>query len=258
MSIQLEIQHVRHVLIRLEETIIFALIERAQFRRNLPVYETGRFGDALEGESLCGFLLLECERSHAKVRRYTSPDEHPFFANLPEPLLPPIGFSHNPLVPNRININTQIRHTYETDILDQITQPGDDEQYGSTAVCDVTSLQALSKRIHYGKFVAESKFRNPTAPLRTALADANAESVLAAITDAAVERDVLDRVHAKARTYTNELNQATAQTALPPAVIRDIYKDFIIPLNKQVQVDYLLQRQVDESAEGGPESSRDI
>jgi hypothetical protein len=40
-----------------------------------------------------------------------------------------------------------------------IATPGDDGNYGSAATLDVLALQALSKRIHYGKFVAEAKFR---------------------------------------------------------------------------------------------------
>lgn len=242
MSNQLQIQQVRHVLVRLEETIIFALIERAQFLRNAIVYETGRFGAMLEGQSLCGFMLLECERSHAKVRRYTSPDEHPFFENLPAPILPPIGYGHNPLVSNHININDTIRQTYETSILNRITQPGDDEQYGSTAVCDVACLQALSKRIHYGKFVAESKYRAASPGLQQAITNTSSQDIMEAITDIDVEQKVLDRVYHKARTYTNELLQTSSKWTLQPEVIRDIYKDFIIPLNKQVQVEYILLR----------------
>ena len=242
MSNQLQIQQVRHTLVRLEETIIFALIERAQFLRNNVVYETGKFGAILEGQSLCGYMLLECERSHAKVRRYTSPDEHAFYDNLPEPILPAIGYMHNPLVPNNININGTIRQTYETNILSRITQPGDDEQYGSTAVCDATCLQVLSKRIHYGKFVAESKYRAASQALQQAMEKADGTDIMLAITDTTVEQEVLDRVYHKARTYTQELSQITTQTTLQPEVIRDIYKDFIIPLNKQVQVAYLLER----------------
>lgn len=40
-----------------------------------------------------------------------------------------------------------------------ITPGGDDGNYGSAATLDVLVLQALSTRIHYGKFVAEAKFR---------------------------------------------------------------------------------------------------
>lgn len=40
-----------------------------------------------------------------------------------------------------------------------ICEPGDDDQHGSSVVCDVNALQALSRRVHLGKFVAESKFQ---------------------------------------------------------------------------------------------------
>ncbi len=242
MSEQLQIAHVRHVLIRLEETIIFALIERAQFLRNAPVYQPGAFGEALEGESLCGFLLRECERTHAKVRRYTSPDEHPFFTDLPAPILPPLGFAENPLVPNTININSRIRTLYEETLVPLICAPGDDRQYGSAGVCDVACLQALSKRIHYGKFVAESKARQPSEALREALAKRDPSLLMAAITDTAVEQQVLDRVAAKAGTYTAELNRNATTPTVAPEVISAIYRDWIIPLNKAVQVEYLLVR----------------
>lgn len=41
----LSLDYIRSTLIRQEETIIFALIERSQFRQNLIVYEKGGFGD---------------------------------------------------------------------------------------------------------------------------------------------------------------------------------------------------------------------
>jgi chorismate mutase len=242
MSTQLHIAHVRHVLIRLEETIIFALIERAQFLRNAPVYKPGLFGEALEGESLCGFLLRECERTHAKVRRYTSPDEHPFFPGLPVPILPPSGGVENPLVPNTININPKIRTLYEQTLVPMICAPGDDHQYGSAGVCDVGCLQALSKRIHYGKFVAESKARQQNEALREALAKRDPDLLMAAITDKAVEQQVLDRVAAKAGTYTADLNRNATTPTVSPDVITAIYRDYIIPLNKTVQVEYLQRR----------------
>lgn len=40
-----------------------------------------------------------------------------------------------------------------------IAAAGDDNNHGSAVTLDVLVLQALSKRIHYGKFVAEAKFR---------------------------------------------------------------------------------------------------
>ena len=41
----LSLNSIRSTLIRQEETIIFALIERAQFRQNSKVYQNGGFGD---------------------------------------------------------------------------------------------------------------------------------------------------------------------------------------------------------------------
>ncbi len=244
MSTQLQIDHVRNVLIRLEETIIFALIERAQFRRNPAIYEPGRFGNVLEGESLVGFMLLESERSHAKVRRYTSPDEHPFFNNLPDPILPPLHLDNNPLSPNSVNMNATIREVYEQSIVPQICCDGDDDQYGSAAVCDVACLQSLSKRIHYGKFVAESKFRKSEKSLLSAMQAGDTEALMKAITDDEVESEVLRRVGAKARTYTQEHAPPSTGATVSPDTIVDIYRSWIIPTNKQVQVDYLLQRDI--------------
>ena len=41
-------------------------------------------------------------------------------------------------------------------IVPAIAEKGDDEQYGSSVITDIAVLQALSKRVHFGKFVAES------------------------------------------------------------------------------------------------------
>jgi len=240
MSEQLQLSHVRNVLTRLEETIIFALIERTQFLHNPAIYEPGRFGDVLEGESLVGFMLHECERSHAKVRRYASPDEHPFFENLPDPILPPLPLGDSPLRPNTINENTAIRNAYEQGIVPHMCREGDDDDYGSAAVCDVSCLQVLSKRIHYGKFVAESKLRKSPADLQPAIEAQDAAALMEAITDSGVEDQVLQRVGAKARTYTRELAGTSSSPTVSPEIIVDIYRSWIIPFNKQIQVTYLL------------------
>jgi chorismate mutase len=240
MSEQLQIEQVRNVLIRLEETIIFALIERAQFMRDAVIYDPGRFGSVLEGESLVGFMLLETERSHALVRRYDSPDEHPFFDNLPNPILPELSFAESPLRANEININEEIRKLYEGEVVPHICRDGDDKQYGSAAVCDVACLQSLSKRIHYGKFVAESKLRKGSAELLASVSARDADGVMRAITDAAVEEAVLRRVETKAKRYTGELADASSTPTVDYRQIVDIYRRWVIPLNKQVQVEYLL------------------
>lgn len=48
---------------------------------------------------------------------------------------------------------------YMSEVVPMICEPGDDEQHGSSIICDINALQALSRRIHLGKFVAESKYQ---------------------------------------------------------------------------------------------------
>ena len=92
MQSKLELSSIRETLIRQEDTIIFALIERAQFCHNESVYNQvdPKYSNLTGGgASLLDFLLLETERLHARIRRYTSPDEHAFFPHrLPAPQLP--------------------------------------------------------------------------------------------------------------------------------------------------------------------------
>lgn len=294
----LSLDSIRKSLIRQEETIIFALIERTQFMHNPVVYEKDAFGklgspsslmdECKEGQdrlSLLDFMLIGTELLHAKVRRYTSPEEHAFYPerlpsdckltaledlDYPE-LLSGIGGA------DKINFNPVLFMTYLNEIVPVVARSGDDEQHGSTVTCDVAVLQALSKRVHYGKFVAESKYQsNPDEYQRLVDAD-DADGVLALLTNLAVEEKVLRRARLKAATYgreplmshmppiegTNETSEIVAAAAasavvaaveamncetekkngkVDPNVIESIYRDFVIPLTKDVEVAYLYQR----------------
>lgn len=55
------------------------------------------------------------------------------------------------------------------------------------ALCNA---QALSKRIHYGKFVAEAKFRSQTAKYAELIERQDAEGIMDALTDRVVELKV--------------------------------------------------------------------
>lgn len=246
MNEQLLLSNIRGVLIRLEETILFALIERAQFAHNPVVYAPAA-GSATAGDSLVGFLLHETEKVHAQMRRYTSPDEHPFYADLPEPILPPLRFEENPLQQNRINENAAVRHAYETGIVPYLCRPGDDGQHGSSAVADVRCLQALSKRIHYGKFVAESKYRGKPKLYRRLADERDRDGILAALTAPRIEKQVLGRVRRKALTYGQEVGGNSENGKIDPERVVDVYARWIIPLTKRIEVAYLLERERDAS-----------
>ncbi|OQR83915.1 chorismate mutase [Achlya hypogyna] len=246
----------RNVLIRQEETIIFALIERAQFARNDAIYRKraeatpslrefkGKYNN-FQG-SFLDFLLSGTEKLHALNRRYTAPDEHAFFPHLlPEPMLPPVAYP-TVLIPNSININDQIMNVYLQKILPHITVDVDDSTtYGSAANADVAVLQALSKRIHFGKFIAEAKFQAETEKYSQLIRNNDAAGIMEALTNIVVEEKVAKRVCLKASTYGQDIDgQPTTggHCKVDPQLISDLYLNFVMPLTKEVQVAYLLQR----------------
>lgn len=290
----LSLESIRSTLIRQEETIIFALIERAQFRQNSIVYRKGGFGqlgdpigyeattkaNGAEELSFLEHLLVGTEALHCGVRRYTSPEEHPFFPErlpsgpmdaLPQlqypDLLSPLGGA------SELNFNKVLLQKYIDIIVPQVAKAGDDEQHGSTVLCDIAALQALSRRVHYGKFVAESKYRSDPEGYQKLVEADDADGVMELLTNAAVEEQVLRRAKLKAATYgtepllsaipANAADDVTAMVAaaaasavvaaleihsqtrpgkIDPSVIESVYRDIIIPLTKDIEVAYLFRR----------------
>jgi len=241
MNLQLKLENIRSVLIRQEETIIFSLVERAQFCQNNKIYKKNEFSIPNFDGSFVEYLLYGTEALHATVRRYTSPDELPFSKELPDPILPVTDFPES-IKPNTININSKIKKIYESEIIPAVCEPGEDEQYGSSAVCDVNCLQALSKRIHYGKFVAESKFLSEPELFSKFIKAGAGDELMKLITDLEVEDKLLSRVEKKAATYGQEIGSTNGDYKIQPAFVAELYKKWIIPLTKEVEVEYLLQR----------------
>ena len=238
----LALADLREELIRQEETIIFALIERAQFKLNAVVYDAAGIEIPGFDGSFLAYMLFETERIHARVRRYTSPDEHAFCRDLPEPVLPDAADTPQRIKPNRINRNAEILDGYRNRIVPQICEPGDCGNYGSSAVCDVNCLQALSKRIHYGKFIAEAKFQAETDAYTELIQAADTAGIMTRLRDADVEAALCRRVALKAATYGQEPGQTNPRPKVDPDCIAAIYRDWIIPLTCRVEVDYLLAR----------------
>lgn len=246
----------RSTLVRLEDTIVFALIERAQWAANDRVYAAGALplpppSPASPPPSLLDWLLRATEAAHGAVRRYTAPDEHPFHPDaVPAPLLPPLDYSpSNPLaapLAASINVNPAILAMYLSSVLPSLTRPGDDGNLGSAAVADVAALQALSKRIHYGAFVAEAKYRASPALYAGLAAARDADGIMTALTDGAVEARVVARVRAKAATFGADVESDGTATAgavkVDPDAVAAVYRDWVLPLTKEVQVEYLLER----------------
>jgi len=248
---------VRKSLIRQEETIIFAMIERAQFGVNSAIYQptSKETWDAdgsqvdpwlLEkgGSFLC-FMLLETEKVHARARRYLSPEETAFFPEqikMP-PVLEPLEYPQVLQGEREININDVVMKVYKEQLVPAICAPGDDQQHGSSALCDIACLQALSRRIHIGKFVAESKYQQMPDKFTELVQARDIAGINELLTNVLVEERVCNRARLKAVSFGQEaFSDAEAGFKVDPNVMYSIYRDMIIPLTKQVQVRYLFER----------------
>jgi len=234
------------------------------------------------------YMLIGTEALHWKVRRYTSPEEHAFFPDHLPPghtsILPELEFPSllDDSFASSVNFNSVLLDRYVNDIVPSICEEGDDEQHGSSVTMDVNALQALSRRVHYGKFVAESKFRKNPEEYRRLVEEGDVDGVMALLTNQKVEDQVLRRARLKAATYGREpllanmpdvfgslgTDDATSVVAaaaaaavvaavealkddqeskqkgakVDPSVIEGVYRDIIIPLTKVIEVNYLFRR----------------
>ncbi|TPX63105.1 chorismate mutase [Spizellomyces sp. 'palustris'] len=262
------------------------MIERAQFAQNTNIYKKGHFKvDGFNG-SFLEYLLQEIEGVHGKacpevafievandiddienanlsrvvnlhpsVVYASSPDEYPFSKNLPDPILPPLQYPQV-LAPNNINYNEKLMDIYINNIVPIICKPGDDSNYGSAATKDVEALQILSRRIHFGKFVAEAKFKDAKDHDRyvSLIKARDREGIMQLLTNHAVEERLLRRLRRKALVYGQEIDddagdatsgqqiKGQGQPRIPHDVVADMYEKYVIPLTKEVEVEYLLHR----------------
>ncbi len=238
---ELNLDNIRSVLIRLEESIIFSLIERAQFKKNEIIYKDN--GIKLEdfNGSYLKFLLHHTEVVHSMARRYTAPDEHPFTNDLPKPVIKGLSYDR-PIVENTINLNNKILDTYIKRIIPAVCPEGDDGNYGSSAVNDITTLQTLSKRIHYGKFVAEAKFRQEGDLYKELAARNDREGIIARLSNAEVEKMIIERVRIKTENYGKDPFDKNSKPKIDPQIVQTLYRDEIIPLTKEIEYLYLMTR----------------
>jgi chorismate mutase len=228
----------------LEETIIARLIDRAQFHRNRIAYIPGRSGFDEETElSLFALRLRYQEEMDACFGRFCVPEERPFNRDLPSPRRR-VNLVDNCLRIvdyNRVNLTAAVMTSY-LDLVERICPPGDDGQYGSSVEHDVYAIQAISRRVHYGAlYVAESKYRAETSTFQGLMAAGDQARLLDRLTRPAVEARILERVVEKVVALQVSARVNTRHT-IDPLVVRDYYAAWIIPLTKEGQVRYLLQR----------------
>ncbi|RFU32086.1 hypothetical protein B7463_g4275, partial [Scytalidium lignicola] len=246
----LDLDNIRFQLIRLEDTITFHLIERVQFPLNGTVYKSGAIQIPNSDLSFLDWTHREREKVDSRIRRFQSPDEYPFFPDALElPILQPLHYPKI-LYKNTVNVNEDIKKYYLEKFLPTACADfgrGDrgetQENYGSAATCDIACLQALSRRIHFGKFVAESKFQTEREKFTKLIQTEDREGIDKAITNEAVEKKVIERVRLKATTYgMDPITGAGGPAKINVDAVVSMYKDFVIPLTKVVEVEYLMQR----------------
>jgi len=246
----LDLSNIRFQLIRLEDTITFHLIERVQFPLNPTIYSAGALKIPHSNLSFLDWTLREREKLDSRIRRFQSPDEYPFFPDaLETPILQPLHYPQI-LHANDVNVNQKIKEFYVGHFLPAACadfgrqdRGETEENYGSAATADINCLQALSRRIHFGKFVAESKFQTETERFTALIKQGDRDGIGAAITNEAVEVKVLERLRLKARTYGTDPSSGTEGGGkINVEAVVAMYKDFVIPLTKEVEVEYLMQR----------------
>ncbi|KFH47161.1 Chorismate mutase-like protein [Hapsidospora chrysogenum ATCC 11550] len=253
----LELSRIRFQLIRLEDTITFHLIERVQFALNKTIYTPGALNIPNSELSFFDWYFREQEKLQSLIRRFESPDEYPFFPDaVQKPILKPLHYPKI-LYKNDVNVNDKIKKFYIEKFLPAVCpdfgredRGESEENYGSTATCDIACLQALSRRIHFGKFVAESKFRSDVDKYTRLIEAEDREAIGEAITNKAVEKTVLDRLRLKAQTYGTdpaEADGSNVPSKINVDAVVSMYKDFVIPLTKEVEVEYLMQRLIPET-----------
>ncbi|XP_075659290.1 chorismate mutase 3, chloroplastic-like [Castanea sativa] len=147
-----------------------------------------------------------------------------------------------------ININNKVWNMYFRDLLPRLVKAGDDGNCGLAAVCDTLCLQVLSKRIHYGKFVAEAKFREYPTAYEDAIRAQDRAQLMELLTYETVEATIKKRVEMKAKTFGQDVTVNQEEDVvdpvykIKPSLVASLYGEWIIPLTKPAQVEYLLRR----------------
>jgi chorismate mutase len=98
-----------------------------------------------------------------------------------------------------------------------------------------------------GKSVAESKFSQDPRIYTALLEAGNTAGLIALLTNAEVERNVLHRTFLKASIYGRDMDgidcrRTAGAVERDPTLISDTYRDVIIPLTKVIEVQHLYRR----------------
>lgn len=151
-------------------------------------------------------------------------------------------------------MNDAIWNIYFNQLLRLLAKEGDDGDYAATAASDLACLQALSRRINYGRYVAEVKFRGEQQTYTALIRSKDKDALTKLLTFEAQEDVVKRRAEKKAKVFgqdvtldgptteTSGKNSSQSSFKVAPSVVYKLYGQWVIPLTKQVEIEYLLHR----------------
>jgi chorismate mutase len=230
----------------LEETIVFRLLDRVQYKLNPRIYSVDAFSlpNDVKNISLLDYMHKFTEQIYAQLGRFTIAEEKPFFETLA--LNVDTGVIHDreflcESAKNSINLTAEIKKHYNS-FINTACENGDDSEYGSSAEADIAALIAISKRVHYGSFyVAESKFLKSPDDYVKAVKAGDEKAVMEMLTRREIEEKIILRVIEKCdkiqAAYTSNFRKA-----IDGKIVGAFYENAIIPLTKLGELQYLFRR----------------
>ena len=228
----------------LEETLIYKLLDRAQFALNRGAYEPGKSQFLPpENASLFELRLLYQEKTDVVFGRYLIPEERPFHTGLPDARRrAPWNDRHLRIADfDTVNVSGLILEAYKS-FLPELCSQGDDGHWGSSVEHDVICLQALARRVHFGGlYVAESKYRENRDMYGELVRRRDEAALEKSLTRPEVETRVLERVRRKVEAIQS-ISDPALRILVGPDRIVGFFQSVIIPLTKESEVRYLLQR----------------
>jgi chorismate mutase len=114
---------------------------------------------------------------------------------------------------------------------------GDD---ATVRACDEACVRALLLRLQFAAQVAASKARAPDARLREAARAGDAAALHARIVYPEVEQAVIARARGHADGFAKRRRLAEGQAGRLGEALAAVYRDWLIPLSREVQVAWLL------------------
>ena len=245
MSNKFDLPQIAGKLESLEESILFRLLDRAQYKHNEIVYEPGAFPLGNEELSLVDYMHRFGEETFSVLGRYTIAEERPFFNKLPSPAPTMAGNNEGLHINdiNNINLTADIKASY-VKLLRELTLEGEDGDFGTTAEYDIASLQAIARRIHFGSFyVAECKYLDNPTQYQNLIESKDTEALMGLLTRQEIEDRIIERIKKKCD-QIQSISNPEIRRSVDSEILAQFYFKTIIPLTKEGELSYLLWREV--------------